>query len=137
MDTLDLTTWDHKPDDPERPDWRDLDTGADVRLTAVNQPSAYPELPGVQRAEIEEWIARELVTGPLAGPRSSYGLKHIFHRLPGGFYMTNGQFKGAMLAAGYEPVDRCELNWRFGFAFANPDLPARSIAADIERWRVA
>ncbi len=51
--------------------------------------------------------------------------------------MTNGEFKGAMLAAGYEPVDRTELNWKFRFVFADPDLPARSIAADIERWRVA
>jgi hypothetical protein len=122
-----LAARDHKTGDPERPDWCDLDTGADVRLMAVNQPSAYLELPGKQRAAIQEWVAQELVTAPLAGPRCSYGLKHVFHRLPGGFYVTNGQFKGAMLAAGHEPIDRYELNWRFSYLLADPQLFDRSL----------
>ncbi len=92
MDTSGLAAWDHKPGDPKRPDWRDLETGADVRLDDVNQPSAYLRLPGEQRAALQGWIGQELVPAPLAGPRCSYALKHVFHRLPGGFYLTNGEF---------------------------------------------
>lgn len=43
---------------------------------------------------------------------SSYGLKHVLEydiRL----YLTNNEFKDAMLMAGYEPVNPDELNWHY------------------------
>lgn len=51
-----------------------------------------------------------------AGPDG--GSVHELHhearlRDGGGFYVTNGAFKGAMLAAGYKPVKRGEQNWQF------------------------
>ena len=67
----DLAAWDHKPGDPERPDWRDLRTGADVRLDDVNQPSSYERLMDEEKAAIQEWIAMELRLAPLAGPHAS------------------------------------------------------------------
>jgi hypothetical protein len=36
--------------------------------------------------------------------RHSYNFKHLFERSENGFYIDNGTFKGAMLAAGFEPV---------------------------------
>ena len=52
---------------------------------------------------------------------TSYGLKHVFGRryrkvLSGTFessYVTNGQFKGAMLKAGFDVKDKTQLNWHF------------------------
>lgn len=44
---------------------------------------------------------------------SSYGMKHIFEDSPTGFYVSNGQFKGAMLIAGYIPANPHELNWNY------------------------
>lgn len=44
---------------------------------------------------------------------SSYGMKHIFENSPTGFYVSNGQFKGAMLMAGFIPVNPHELNWNY------------------------
>lgn len=41
---------------------------------------------------------------------TSYGLKHILEH-DTGIYMTNNEFKDAMLLAGYKPVDPDELNW--------------------------
>ena len=43
----------------------------------------------------------------------SYCMKHDFEHEPYGFYIRNGAFQGAMLAAGFCPVDERELNWRF------------------------
>ncbi len=43
--------------------------------------------------------------------QTSYGLKHNFEREA--FYITNGQFKGAMLSLGYAPKDENALNWEF------------------------
>ena len=43
---------------------------------------------------------------------TSYGLKHILNN-DTGIYLTNNQFKDALLLAGYNPVDPNELNWRY------------------------
>lgn len=43
---------------------------------------------------------------------SSYGLKHILTRVTG-IYVTNNQFKHAMLLSGYEPVRPYMLNWQY------------------------
>ena len=45
---------------------------------------------------------------------TSYALKHLFENATG-VYVTNGVFKGAMLAAGFEPKDSSEQNWRFKY----------------------
>lgn len=66
-----------------------------------------------EQAAVSEWIksnilpARKILQG-----RTSYGLKHILER-DTGIYLTNNQFKAAMLSAGYSPVNPNELNWRF------------------------
>ena len=52
-----------------------------------------------------------MCSGKKYSTRTSYGIKHDFERE--GFYLTNGQFKGAMLAAGYDPEKANELNWTF------------------------
>ena len=42
---------------------------------------------------------------------TSYGIKHRFERSPGGFYITNGAFKGAMMFEGYKHSQG--VNWYF------------------------
>jgi len=44
--------------------------------------------------------------------RTSYGLKHILEH-DTKIYLTNNEFKDAMMFAGYLPVDENELNWRY------------------------
>lgn len=113
--------WDHKPGDPARYGHRDIRTGEDVRLLDVNQPSAYLRLPDTQKVVVQRWLRRELRDMDVAGLYSGYSLKHIFEGISGGSYLTNGEMKGAMLAAGYEPVDRYELDWRFRY-LCDPEL---------------
>ncbi|WP_203624843.1 hypothetical protein [Lacticaseibacillus sp. 866-1] len=43
----------------------------------------------------------------------SYRLKSLFERSPGGFYITNGQMKGAMILAEFEPANLSRKNWIF------------------------
>jgi hypothetical protein len=123
----DLAAWDHKPGDPERPDWHDPRTGADVRLDDVNQPSSYERLKDEEKAAIQEWIARKLRPATTKGPENGLRLREIC-QYTGCFYVTNGQFKGAMLVGGYEPIDRTELNWSWCYEFVDPELPAKSLA---------
>ena len=43
---------------------------------------------------------------------TSYGMKHILKH-DTGIYLTNNEFKDAMLLTGYKPVNPNELNWRY------------------------
>ena len=49
------------------------------------------------------------------GRYDSYFLKHLFEhdKANGGFYIDNGQFKGAMLQCGFRPYRKSDMNWRF------------------------
>lgn len=94
-------------------------------------PSRYEQLTAEEQATLQAWIAYMIVPAQKVYDRyTSYALKGFFERsrpvmaprngVKGfldlgyeGFYITNGQFKGAMLAAGYQPANANELNWRF------------------------
>ncbi len=84
------------------PAYRDLDS-----------PAEFSELSADERRAVLEWIAEHISPRKTPNPRTSYGIKHSFESSAGGFYVSNGSFKGAMLAAGYEPVCPEERNWRF------------------------
>ncbi len=60
-----------------------------------------------------DWIAKNIQPRKTENRRlSSYGLKHVLQR-DTGIYITNNQFKDAMLLCGYTPVRVNELNWRY------------------------
>lgn len=77
-----------------------------------NGPAVFDAMPEAERACLLLWIELAIQPAKTIGRRDSYTLKHAFEHM-GGFYVTNGEFKGAMRHAGYEPVDAAELNWRF------------------------
>ena len=67
-----------------------------------------------------DWIDSNIV--PRKTPlydHTSYGLKHIFER-DTGLYLTNNEFKDAMLMCGYEPVNPYELNWCYCISARSP-----------------
>jgi hypothetical protein len=76
-----------------------------------DRPEAYERLTTTEQAALLEWIRLAVKPAKTTGPGTSYGIKHDFEKV--GLYTSNGQFKGAMLAAGYTPVDPNELNWEF------------------------
>jgi hypothetical protein len=75
-----------------------------------------------------QWIAENI--RPRKTPlheRTSYGIKHLLQR-DTGLYLTNNEFKDAMLLSGYEPVDPNELNWCYCISKKSP-------AFEWERWQ--
>ena len=68
------------------------------------------------------WIKENLL--PRKTPynyATSYGLKHkLEHAIH--IYLTNNQFKDAMLMCGFEPVNPNELNWRYCLSAKSPAL---------------
>lgn len=81
----------------------------------IDNPCRYERLGEEEKAEVQEWIAQSIKKSKTVGRGDSYTIKHDFERTRG-FHVTNGEFKGAMLAAGHRPVDPAETNWRFKIA---------------------
>ena len=57
---------------------------------------------------------------------TSYGLKHMLEG-DTGIYMTNNQFKHAMLIAGFKPVNERMLNWTFRISETTLHKPLRRV----------
>ncbi|MCD5464873.1 hypothetical protein LOB94_03635 [Lactobacillus delbrueckii subsp. bulgaricus] len=68
--------------------------------------------PEVQK-KVFDWIKENIVPRKTPNDKhSSYGLKHYLeHDI--GIYLTNNEFKDAMLLCGFKPVDETELNWEY------------------------
>lgn len=81
------------------------------QMHELDLPEAYDQLRPLEKEILTYWIEHAICGAVRYSKRSSYGIKHDFERE--GFYITNGQFKGAMLAAGYQPKSTRELNWIF------------------------
>lgn len=89
----------------------EIDDWLDNLAPEFNDPIAYDQLDTEIRIALDNWIATTPIK-VLCNTSTSYGLKHKFQDATG-IYVTNGQFKGAMLANGYEPYNRALKNWRF------------------------
>lgn len=90
---------------------------------AVNDYADFSRLTPDEANVLCEWIKNSFI--PIRTPNknhTSYGLKHIFERSKNGFYITNGQFKGAMVECDFHPVDRYKLNWVFRISKRSPAL---------------
>lgn len=82
-------------------------------MNAIDSPTEYDKLETWQKLIITTWIKENFVKRVTINyNHSSYGLKHIFERSPDGFYITNGAFKGALLACGFDKHSK-GINWCF------------------------
>jgi hypothetical protein len=81
-----------------------------------NQPEAFDFLAPGQQKHLIEWINANFEPIKTFNTRhTSYGLKHVFES-DGGFYISNGAFKGAMLKCGFKVKDKSALNWVFNIS---------------------
>ena len=62
---------------------------------------------------VDGWIRKNIRAGKkLLQGHTSYGMKHLLEH-DTGVYLTNNEFKDAMLLAGYRPVNPNSLNWKY------------------------
>lgn len=81
-------------------------------MTDLDQPEEFDRLKATEKRALLQWIGECFEKSPTAASAHSYGMKHWFQH-ERRIYVTNGAYKGAMLAAGFAPVDCSELNWQF------------------------
>ena len=85
-----------------------------TKITEYDLPEHYAQLTPPQKESLQIWIATNLAPITSLNKRcTSYGLKHFFEASPDGFYISNGMFKGAMIAMGYHVEDVSAQNWHF------------------------
>lgn len=78
------------------------------------------QLPKNKQIQVLDWIRTRIRKINTYNDRhSSYGLKHILERELN-IYLTNNQFKHAMLICGYVPKDETELNWVYQISQLSP-----------------
>lgn len=84
-------------------------------MIVSDPPEEFKNLSDEQQSILKEWIATHYIPAKTIWEgHTSYGEKHRFENdYERGFYITNGQFKGAMQSMGYEPAYRGEQNWEF------------------------
>lgn len=78
----------------------------------LDKPECFDKMLPGKAAQVMRWISDHMEPSRQYGKNTSYGLKHILED-DLNLYVTNGEFKGAMLKAGYKPKDANELNWIF------------------------
>lgn len=82
--------------------------------------------PESERLIVLDWIRNNI--RPRKTPlrsRTSYGMKHILQS-DTGIYLSDNQFKHAMMLSGYEPTDPNELNWHYCISKKSPAFDYRN-----------
>lgn len=85
-----------------------------------NDNSLLCDLSFETRIKVLAWIKESILPASYINPhRTSYGVKHILERETG-IYLTNNQFKDAMLMCGFLPTNRQKINWEYRIKERSP-----------------
>lgn len=71
-----------------------------------------------------KWISENLIPGKSKYGGSSYNLKHIL-QTDTNIYLTDNEFKDAMLLSGYQPIDSHEFSWHYRLSAKSPAFHRR------------
>ena len=85
----------------------------------VNDSRGFESLTEAEQEQLLAWINKNFICmNTFNTKRSSYYIKHLFEKE--NFYVTNGQFKGAMLKAGFKVKNPDSDNWYFNISMRSP-----------------
>lgn len=86
------------------------------KWTECDYPENFDKMTPENQQLLIDWINRNLRPIKSFNPkRTSYGMKQRYAS-----YCDNGEFKGAMLKAGYRVKDKDALNWVFNVSEKSP-----------------
>lgn len=101
-----------------------------------DKPTEFDAMTKEQQEEIVSLIRLGMIAVDRFNTRhTSYGLKHYFEKYLERGYITNGQFKGAMLKAGFKAKDQEQQNWAFNISEKSPILRNRKGYYDVNEER--
>lgn len=92
-------------------------TFKNIDYTCKDSPNEFNDLNSTEKSKLLNWITQNLIKiKSINNKHSSYFLKKLFETSKQGFYITNGQFKGAMLEAKFEIKSKYDQNWYFNIS---------------------
>ncbi|MDG6245067.1 MAG: hypothetical protein QCH31_11895 [Methanolobus sp.] len=72
------------------------------------------ELSDIEIKTLDNWIMLNILPQKASKKNyTSYALKNLFEESQDGFFITNKQFKEAMVRCNFSPVNKNKLNWDF------------------------
>lgn len=78
------------------------------------------DLPVEVRENVLAWVRQSVLPSSYVNPhRTSYGIKHLLQHETG-IYLTNNQFKDAMLLCGFLPANRTKIDWEYRIKERSP-----------------
>ena len=91
-------------------------TGYYEIVNDIDRPNQFLNLESDVQSMVLKWCKEFFTPTKLFNEKhTSYGLEHILQNY-NGTYLTNGQFKGAMLLSGFRVKDVEDLNWIFNIS---------------------
>lgn len=97
---------------PDRASYTGQDDAREI-FESLDHPRTFYELTPERQEVLLKWCGGfEKIKRPNSR-HTSYGMKHWFEHSEDGFYITNGQFKGAMILTGFSIENPDSLNWTF------------------------
>lgn len=92
-------------------------------MDEIDKPDKYQKLPEERKQFLLNWIKNNLKPIQRINLKhTSYEIKHWIEDEYPKEYFTNGEFKGAMLEAGYLVNDTNAENWQFNISEQSPYL---------------
>ena len=97
----------------------------DGRAWTEDDTALLTDMTEEEQTKVTAWIRENILPRktPLLS-HSSYGMKHLLER-DTKIYMTNNQFKDAMLQCGFKPQSFTDYNWRYSLHRRSPALTYR------------
>ena len=83
--------------------------GQRKRAVGENAADRFYDMPEEEQQRLYAWVLENVAPRKATRPVSSYWRKHVAEKSIG-FYVSNGELKGAMREAGFEPVHDNGIN---------------------------
>lgn len=109
---------------------RDANGETGFLVETGNDREHFSQLSEEEQSKALKWIGFNVIPAEkVLDGHTSYGMKHILESRTN-IYMTNNQFKEAMLRCGFFPADAGELNWHFYIRKSSPIFKAQTDGRD-------
>ena len=95
-------------------------------MYVTDDPKEFYDLTPSEQEQLCAWIKLNfLPTKSFEYSEDSYSLHGLFERTPGGFYISHGAFKQAMLLCGFRADNESLTTWHFNISKKSPALLIR------------
>lgn len=92
-------------------------------MDVVHEPARFEEMEESRKQALTTWVKDNFLSRKTINVGyESHKLKDLFESSPEGFTILNGEFKGAMIDAGFRADNLNKINTRYNISHKSPAL---------------